>query len=71
MPMELLQDLLARALPCRLSNPADIEKLHVLQGEALVTAHIPPPTVLADGRRVYRPAMVIMVTAKGRKALGG
>ncbi|SFB74561.1 hypothetical protein SAMN05216344_102203 [Polaromonas sp. OV174] len=62
MPVELIREIADKRLPLTLTNPADIDKLRVLNAAGFVIARLP---------RVNEPqtrATVLALTAKGRKA---
>lgn len=71
MPMELLRHIAQQSLPYTVYAPAELDKLRVLRAAELVTAFIPPPEALPGGSESHKPAQVLAITAKGRKALEG
>jgi hypothetical protein len=58
MPMELLRHIAQQPLPYTVYAPAELDKLRVLRAAELVTAF-------------HKPAQVLAITPKGRKALEG
>lgn len=71
MPMELLRHIAQQPLPHTIYAPAEIDKLRVLRAAELVTAFIPPAEALPSGCESHKPAQVLAITPKGRKALQG
>jgi hypothetical protein len=63
MPMELLQSIAAGTLPCKITRPADIDKVRVLAAAQLIDA------VLPDVYAEQQIATVLAITAEGREAL--
>jgi hypothetical protein len=68
MPMELLRQIADQKLPCTVYAPAEIDKLRVLRAAELITAFIPPAETLPRGES-HKPAQVLAITPKGKKAL--
>ncbi|MBT2325138.1 hypothetical protein J7E62_22665 [Variovorax paradoxus] len=68
MPMELLRQIADQPLPYTVYAPAEIDKLRVLRAAELVSAFIPPAEALPRGES-HKPAQVLAITTKGRKAL--
>ncbi|CAN7142845.1 hypothetical protein LJR290_002999 [Variovorax sp. LjRoot290] len=68
MPMELLRHIADQKLPYTVYAPADIDKLRVLRAAELVSAFIPPAETLPCGES-HKPAQVLAITPKGKKAL--
>ena len=71
MPMEFLRHVAQQELPYTVYAPTEIDKLRVLRAAELVTAFIPPAESLPSGCESHKPAQVLAITAKGRKALQG
>lgn len=64
MPMELLQSLRGKAMPCELTDSDDIEKLRVLQEAGHIHADIPVWTI-----ELQEPALVTQITPLGLRAM--
>ena len=71
MPMEFLRHVAQQELPYTVYAPAEIDKLRVLRAAELVTAFIPPAESLPSGCESHKPAQVLAITTKGKKALQG
>ena len=65
MPMELLQQLAERRLPCVIESPAEVDQLRVLRAAGLVVAMFLRPPGTQEQQ-----AEVLAITPQGRQALG-
>ena len=71
MSMELLRQIAEQRLPYTIYAPALIDELRVLRAAGLVTAFVPPVEQMQCGAQSHKPAQVLAITPKGRKALQG
>jgi hypothetical protein len=69
MCMNLLKQLADRPLPYTVSDPAQIDRLRVLQAARLAIVLIPAPHVECDHRMRQNPATVLEITPAGWQAL--
>ncbi len=69
MTVEFLRHLAEQKLPCQVFAPSEIHMLNVLRDAGLIMAFIPPPEVIRHGATSYKPATVLAITEKGRRAL--
>ena len=71
MPMDCLQRIAERDLPCTVYDLGEIDNLRVLRAAGMIMAFLPPPDYLPRGATSQRPAQVLAITEKGREALKG
>jgi hypothetical protein len=69
--MDCLRRVASRKLPCTTYDLREIDNLRVLRAAEMVVAFLPPPDDLAQGEWSPKPAQVLAITEKGRKALRG
>lgn len=69
MPIELLRELATLEMPAEVTAQDDVDKLRVLCVAGLVAAVLPPPIAPID--RPPKPAIVLLITPKGRSVLEG
>ena len=69
MCMDMLQKLANAELPFMVADPAQIDKVRLLDAAGHIKAFVPPVHVDLDNCARQDPAMVLEITGRGRKAL--